>query len=492
MHIIKFLSHNKKIISFVFAIIVLIIILLLPEASPIQAGNKIITLSVKGKASLAVLVFAVILWITEAIPFSITGLLSLTILVITRASTFKELVKDGFGNPIILFFIGVLIFSAVINETRILKRITFYSIKKLGHNPGLIVLSFLSIGALLSGWITDMAVAALLLPMGTSILKSLDLKPLKSNFGKALMISCAWGPLIGGISTPAGCGPNPLTISFLKDLAGIEFSFINWMILGIPAMIIMVPIAWIVLLKFFPLEDLNLSSVIENMKELEKSENKIDKKEIIILTIFFITICLWITAPLLKDLTGGSIDYLSISFVAIFCSCLFFIPGIEVTTWEKVEKNINWGGILLVVTGLSIGMTIYKSGAAQWIAWIAFSSMDKLHPFAIIFVVVLGVSIMKVLFSSNTVTGIIVVPLMIALAKTLEIPPALLAIPAGITSSLAFILVTSSPTNVIPYSSGYFTIGDMAKAGIVMTILSSICVTLSIYFMNFFINIIPI
>ena len=84
------------------------------------------------------------------------------------------------------------------------------------------------------------------------------------------------------------------------------------------------------------------------------------------------------------------------------------------------------------------------------------------------------------MFSSNTVTGIIIVPLLIALAKALGINPVLLAIPAGITASLAYILVTSTPTNVIPYSAGYFSIADMAKAGLVMTVVSCVCVTASV------------
>ena len=91
---------------------------------------------------------------------------------------------------------------------------------------------------------------------------------------------------------------------------------------------------------------------------------------------------------------------------------------------------------------------------------------------------------MKVMFSSNTVTGIIMVPLLIALANNIGLDPVLIAIPAGITASLAFILVTSTPTNVIPYSAGYFTIKDMAKAGLFMTLASSVCVTLSIAVMG--------
>jgi len=117
---------------------------------------------------------------------------------------------------------------------------------------------------------------------------------------------------------------------------------------------------------------------------------------------------------------------------------------------------------------------------AEWLAWIAFNKIGVLHPVLIVFVVVLGVSLMKVAFSSNTVTGIIMVPLLIALAKNLGLDAVIIAIPAGITSSLAFLLVTSTPTNVIPHSAGYFSIKDMAKAGIWMTIASSVCVTVSV------------
>ncbi|PKL40727.1 MAG: hypothetical protein CVV44_03730 [Spirochaetae bacterium HGW-Spirochaetae-1] len=475
---------------FILSVIVMAVILLLPEPTAIDTGTKLVGLGGKGKATLAVLSLAVILWITEALPFAITGLLAMSLLVVTKAAPFKQLVNDGFGNPIILFFLGVLILSAAIADTTIMRRIAAFVLYKLGHSPSLIILSFLIVGSFISGWVTDMAVAAMLMPIGVSILRDARLEPLKSNFGRSLMISCAWGPLIGGISTPAGCGPNPLTMGFLKDLAGVNFTFLQWMALGFPAMILMIPAAWVTLVKVFPLEKINLTISRDDYAKQKLEMGGLTKKEGAVLIILAITIFLWIMEPFINDWTGGVIDYLDISFVAVTCGLLFFIPGIETITWKKAESSISWGGIILIVSGLSMGMAIYKTGAAEWIAWISFHSIGGLHPALIIFIIVLGVSLMKVIFSSNTVTGIIVVPLLIALAKNLGLDPVLLAIPAGITSSLAFILVTSTPTNVIPHSSGYFTIGDMAKAGVFMTIFSSVSVTISVYFMSMFIGII--
>jgi sodium-dependent dicarboxylate transporter 2/3/5 len=226
----------------------------------------------------------------------------------------------------------------------------------------------------------------------------------------------------------------------------------------------------------FPVEKIRIAAA----DDWESSGfRRFNAKEIFTAGVFFLTVFLWIAAPWIERWTGGAVDYLDISFVGIACSILLFLPGIRVLEWKETEEFVSWGGIILVATGLAVGMTIYRTGAAEWLAWVLFNRIGSLNPGIRIFLVVLGVSLLKVMFSSNTVTGIIVVPLLIALSKNLGLNPVTLAIPAGITSSLAFILVTSTPTNVIPYSSGHFSISEMARAGLIMTLASSLCVTAS-------------
>jgi sodium-dependent dicarboxylate transporter 2/3/5 len=298
------------------------------------------------------------------------------------------------------------------------------------------------------------------------------------------MISCAWGPLIGGITTPAGCGPNPLTMEYLRELAGIDFTFLDWMALGFPAAILMLPCAWGILLFAFPIEKINLKLTKQQLEQKLREIGPVTSRQVLAGVVFLATIFLWVMGRSIEKWTGGSVDYLSISFVAVACACILFVPGMAVLSWKEAEQEIAWGGIILVAAGIALGKAIYSTGAAEWLAWIVFRKLGLLHPAAIVLVTVLGVSLMKVAFSSNTVTGIIVVPLLIALAKNLEINPALVAIPAGITSSLAFLLVTSTPTNVIPYSAGYFSIKDMARAGAYMTVASCVCVTISVCVMG--------
>jgi len=470
---------TKRSWTALIAVAVVLLIVALPTPPPIAtADGSVVELSASGKASLGVLAMAVVLWMTETLAFPVTALLAVVALAVTGAGDFESVVKEGFGHEIVLFCIGVMIFAAAINRSGLLRRFTTVVLARVGHSPRMIILAVLAVGAAASMWISDMAVAAILMPIGSGILRDAKVRKLESNFGRALMIACAWGPLIGGIGTPAGCGPNPVTIGYLQELAGIEFSFGQWMVLGIPAAAIMIPCAWGTLLACFPLEELDLRLAEEDVQARQAELGPFSGEQAWSVAILGLAIILWVGRPLIAGY--GGFDYLSISFVALACSLLFFLPRIDVLTWVTAQKEIDWGAIVLIMAGLSVGTAVYRTGAAQWVSTVAFSGLGAVHPIGQVFLVVLGVCLMKVMFSSNTLTGIIVVPLMIALSRQLEISPALLAIPAGITSSLSFILVTSAPANVILYAAGYFSIKDMAKAGLIMTLWASAAVTISV------------
>jgi len=158
-----------------------------------------------------------------------------------------------------------------------------------------------------------------------------------------------------------------------------------------------------------------------------------------------------------------------------------FLPGIRVLTWKQAEAGVEWGGVMMIVAGLSLGLAVFDSGAARWLAWVLLGQIaavpDVLRPF----VIVLAVAALHLMFSSNTVAASIILPILVALAVDLHLDPWTTVAPAAFTSSLAFVLVSEGPTTIIPYSSGYFSIGDMAKAGIWMTLAAAACVAATQY-----------
>lgn len=455
------MNSKKNLIILILAIMIMIIIILLPLDLNTDLTNQ-------GKISLGILAFAIILWMTEAIPFPVSGLTLIILVSLFGLLSFEEAVYSGFGNPIIVFFIGIMLMAAALTESGFTQKMTFYILAKIGTKTTTLLLMFLIIGALLSMWITNMGVAAILLPIGKKILEEANREPLKSNFGKGLMISIAWGCGIGGMGTPVGNGANVLAIGFLNNMADIQISFIEWMKFGIPAIIILLPISWLILKFIYPPEIKYLQFDHNYFQEELNKLGKLTKEEISTMAILTTAILLWLIDPILDTWLGFSIP---IQAVAICAGVVMFIPHvIDIMSWEKAEKSIDWGAIVLIAGGLSLGEALIKTGGVNWLARILFSGIGD---FSIIFRLIVIVSltlILKILFSSNTATGLVVIPIMIVLAQDLNINIWQIVGPASLAISLAFILVPSSPTNVIPYGAGYFSLKDFAFSGIFISI----------------------
>lgn len=472
------LSVNvKRWIYIGISITVMIIIMntAFPESIALINGAE---LTAEGQKALAVLVFALLLWITEAIPFHFTGLLAMALMALFSVDSFSNIVKTGFGNINVVFFIGVFILSAFINKSGLGKRLVNVCLSITGNNTKFVLLGFLVVGVLLSMWISNMAVAAMLMPLAKSLLDEEGIKPLESNFGKALLMSVAWGSLIGGFGTPAGNGPNPLAIGFMKDMAGIDVSFLEWMKYGIPISILLIPVAWGLLLLIFKPEMKQLKRTDEAIKSELKNQPKLSRDEIVTLIIFIVTVVLWVFSSQFSKLFGVDIP---IALPVILTTMCFFLPGVTETKYKAIEKEMSWSSIILVLSGVSLGMVLYQTGVANWIALGLLGNIGGLSPVMMVFVVVLSISLMNITLSSATVSASIVIPIIIELSINIGIPTLGMAFPAALASSLAFILITSTPTNVIAYSAGYFSIKDFAKAGIPMTVVSCIIVAAVMY-----------
>lgn len=468
-------SEIKKYLTVVFAITIMAAIYLLPLPQPLSSPEGLVYLTIEGKASLAVLTFVIILWMTEALPFPATALFGLLLAFAFGLAPFGDIVTLGFGNPVVIFFIGVLTLSAGLTRSGLADRLTSMIIQRIGLQPRKIVFAFMALGAFLSMWIVNMSVAAILLPMAVTILKRMGHKPLESNFGRALMIATAWGPAIGGIATPVGNGANIVAIGYLRELAGIPINFLTWMVVGVPAALMILPLAYLILVRVFPPEDAAPEQAGSGPKATI-TPARLTASEWKVLSIFLLAVLLWLGDPLLLTLTGISIP---LEAVALGAAVALFLPGMKIITWKEAQSDIDWGGIVLIAAGLSLGMLIFKTGAARWLAMLFFSPIGSLTMPLRIFFAVLIVELLKFFFSSNTVTGVILIPMVIALAAALDLNPWYLAGPVAIATSMAFILVTSSPTNVIPYASGYFSIKDFARAGLFLTIAIPLCITVA-------------
>ena len=209
-----------------------------------------------------------------------------------------------------------------------------------------------------------------------------------------------------------------------------------------------------------------------------KNQPRLSRDEKVTLILFVATVALWVFSSQLSDLLGVEIP---IALPVILTTMLFFFPGVSKTKYKEIEKEMSWSSIILVLSGVSLGMVLYQTGVANWIALGLLGNLGGLSPILMIFVVVLSVSLMNITLSSATVSASIVIPIIIELSINLGISTLAIAFPAALASSLAFILITSTPTNVIAYSAGYFSIKDFAKAGVLMSIVSCVIVAVVMY-----------
>jgi sodium-dependent dicarboxylate transporter 2/3/5 len=460
---------DRKLAILLAATAVLLLAWMAPVPPPLERAGNVIPLTQAGKTCLGIMAFAVTLWVTEALPFAATSLLVVLLIPAFGLADFREVVRASFGDPVIVFFIGVLILAAAFTQSGLGTRLTYHVLLRMGTRTSRVLLGFLVVGALISMWITDIAVAAMLLPLGAGLLQDAGLRPGASNFGRALMIATAFGPLIGGIATPAGTAANLVAIAQLQQLAGVDISFWRWMGLGMPASVAMIPFAWWILLWMFPPELERLPITPDAIRDRLRRLGPLRPAERRTLLVFATVIVLWLFTPL------------PIEAVGLGGGVALFVPGLRVLTWKEAEAQVEWGGVMLIVAGLSLGLVMYASGAARWLAWVLLGEITSVPAVLQPFVIVLAVASLHMLFSSNTVTATIIIPILVALAKDLHLDPWATVAPAAFTSSLAFILVSEGPTTIIPYSAGYFSIRDMAKAGVVMTIAAAACVAATQY-----------
>ena len=443
-------------------------------------GGAALALSPMGKTSLAILIAAVTLWVTEAVPFPVTALLVFLLLpafgITTspdpRVGPIEDAVRNGLGKPVIVFFIGVLVLSTAFSKVGLGERAVDWVLKRTAGRPQYVLLAVLSIGMLLAVWITALAAVATILPISLSILRRTGAKPGESNFGRALMLATCMGPLIGGIAAPTGAAPNAIALDYLSR-AGVEVRFMDWLAIGFPSALLLIPVAWLVLILCFPFKNEQRQAI----SIPEQKHEPFSSQQWAVLTILSMAILGWVLGPLVGSNSPANF-WRYPQWVGLLAGALCFLPGLGILKWQDAERGVPWRILLVVGAGLSIGNAFFSTHAADYVAWILFAKVVPLSPVLRFSAVVLMVAVLHLVLSSNTVTGSVVIPLLISIAGMFHISPWVLCAPAALTVPLALILPIESPDALIAYSSGYFRVKDMAKAGIPITLAAALIIGL--------------
>jgi solute carrier family 13 (sodium-dependent dicarboxylate transporter), member 2/3/5 len=416
-------------------------------------------LSRNGQMMIGIMIIGGILWITELIPLAATGILIIIIQPILGTLPAEE-VFSAFGNQAIFFLIGAFILAAAIEKYGLHRRLALRLLSFFVKKPRMLSLGIMASCTLLSFIIPEHGVAALFLPIVTSILLVMKVQPRQSNFGKVCMLSIAYGCSIGSLGTLVGGARNPLTITMLSNLnPPITVTFLDWMVYSMPVVFITFPLVWIILNLSFPIEVKTIENVRQEIAQQQRKTGRLSGSELTVIGIVAVTVILWIffTYP----------PYFGLAVIALTGSLLLFFT--KKITWRDVEERVPWGIILLYGGAITLGVGIQKTGAGAWIAYRMFESAGNQTYLVILGLIVLTIILTE--FMSNVAAVAILLPIGMSIATEIPgISPLLAAMIIGLSGGLAFMLVISTPGNAIAYSSGYFSTRDLLRAGVISNI----------------------
>lgn len=438
------------------AILAFIAILLIPTPG----------LDFSGHAALALLVFAIVMWVTEALHLAVTSLLLLFIQPLIGVTSFDNAVI-GFANPIIFLMIGGFIIAEAIRKSGLASRLTYNMLNKFGTTPDRSIFTVVFSTGILSAFIENVVAYAMLLPIIKEIIPLMgvnDPEKGSSNFSKSMVLGGSFGSLAGGFGTEIGTAPN------LMAAAYTHLPFVNWMVFGFPLAFIMMTIIWKWLGTLYKAEVKGIIGGMETITAKKASLGPMSRNEKLTLVILLFTIGLWVTT----NLTG--IDSFS---VALIGAVLLF--AFKVIDWKDAQSGVDWGLIIFFGGALSLGAALLNSGAANWLIGdiVAFLGPNASTILIMVVLMVIAVTITQVM--SNIALSAILIPIAVTLASTQNLPVGIYAIPVAIACSLSFMLPMADPTVAMAYGTKYINIPGIFKAGLPLVIVGIIVTLIILY-----------
>lgn len=419
-------------------------------------------------------------WITEAVSLSVTALLPLIVLPLLGVLPMGE-VGASYGSPIVFLFFGGFVLALALEKVNLHRRIALVIIKATGTTPNRIVLGFMLATALLSMWISNTASTVVMLPIALSVLELLDKDTGEShpNLALSIMLGIAFAANAGGMATIIGTPPNTVMVGMLKEEYNIEVSFLNWMLLGLPFAALLVGLVyWIIVRRLYPIPRVESETPAEVIDEEIQALGSVRIEEKWVLGIFLTMVLLWVLrVPIDRGLPFLEINDTLISLMGAIA--LFALPY-RVRKWKFVLQwgdthKLSWGILILFGGGLALARAMSEVGIIDKIA--GFIEQSHLPPLAtaiVLIVLMLGLTELM----SNVALVNVLAPVFAGIAQGLDIPLLRLLIPVTLAASCAFMLPMATPPNAIVFASGHIRIPQMVRAGIWLNLSSIILLVL--------------
>lgn len=423
---------------------------------------------------LALLLFIAILWLSEAVHITITALMIPFLAIVlgihsTGANgeivpfSITQMLKN-FANPTIFLFFGGFALATALHMQKLDVKIALKLISLSGSKLGYAAISICIVTALLSMWISNTATAAMMIPLAMGIISTLDRQKDRGTI-IFVMLGIAYSASIGGLGTLVGSPPNAIAS------AELGYTFWDWMKVGLPLMLISMPLM-LFLLYFIFKPDFHRKIKIDTSVQIPWNTNRK-----LTIAIFAATAFCWIFATPLSNLTG---IVFSDAFIAIGAAILVAVLGL--CSWSDIAENTEWGVLMLFGGGLTLSAVLKDSGASIILGKEVAQILGNTGEFGAIVIVAIFIKILTE-FTSNTASAALLVPVFAEISGEIGMPKEILVIIIGVGASCAFMLPVATPPNALIYATGTIKQRDMIKAGFWL----DVCITIIIVAFTYFI-----
>ncbi|HXV41176.1 MAG TPA: DASS family sodium-coupled anion symporter [Steroidobacteraceae bacterium] len=429
------------------------------------------------------MVLMAIWWATEAIPFAATALVPLAVLPPLGAASAGDLAA-GYGNTTLYLILGGFLLALAMERCNLHRRIAYAIVSWAGGHPQGLVLGMMCATGFVSMWAQNTSTTLMMLPVAMSVAAIVAPDAAADdrdagNFARAIVLCVAYAATIGGLATPVGTVTNALVIGFMQQNYGETISFAQWLAFGVPTVLLLMPIAWLVLVKIsFPFRLGSQATARDRILGARRALGPMSVAEQRVTVVFVVTALAWIGGPLLRMLPGlaGFND----TTIALLAGITLFLvpsraPGGGALIAGSDLRKLPWEVLLLFGGGLALAEAIQGSGLSEFLG--AVLGQIGTWPLVALIAAMVALLVVWTEFNSNVATAATFMPILAAIAASSDYPVLQLVAPAAIAASCGFMLPVGTPPNAIVFGTGRLTMQEMIRAGWRVNLASIVVVT---------------
>jgi len=432
---------------------------------------------------LAVLVFAVIVWMTEALDYAVSAVVIAALMafllglspnptnpnVMMGTSAGLGMAFSGFANTALALVAAALFLAVAMTTTGLDKRIALTILSRVGVETRNVIVGTILVGFVIAFLVpSTTARVSCLVPITLGIIAAFGVDK-KGAFAGMLMITTVQTASIWNVGIKTAAAQNMVAIGFIEKTLQKTITWLEWLIAAAPFSILMSVALYFVMTRMMPPELKSFPGGVEAIRRSLADLGPMKASEKKLLAISLTLLAFWATEGVLHKFDTSS--------TTIAAVALMFLPGIGIMTWKDAQPKIPWGTVVLFGIGISLGTALLQTKGAVWLADLAVTELGLKQATAlfILATVSLFLIVIHLGFASATALASVMIPIIIAVLQSVATPGINIV---GMTMllqfvvSFGFILVVNAPQNMVAYGTETFEARDFVRTGLVLTLIA--------------------